>query len=142
MTSLDDGSGLGNVRALQPARVVIAGRDKRFVKVASFLLARRGFQVSHAESDAELMQLADKQSIDVVVLDASTSLSASLRTAAALSAVHPNLRILVATERQSASEVGSTYKQIDKWRNLGALPDEVARAQLGLTVEPTPLQAS
>ena len=138
---MTDGAALGNVRALQPARVALTGRDKRFIKVASFLLARRGFDVSHATDDAELMKLADKQSIDVVVLDASMSLSASLRTAAALSAVYPNVRIILATER-SSDDLTSTYKRIDKWRGLSGLPDEVVRAQLGLDIKSTPLQAS
>jgi ActR/RegA family two-component response regulator len=138
----DAATGLGNVRALQPARVALTGRDKRFIKVASFLLARRGFEVSHAASDTELTQLLDNQTIDVVVLDASVSLSGSLRTAAALSAVYPNLRIILATERRD-SGVASTYTQIDKWRGLGVLPDEIVRAYLGLDAEtPSPLQAS
>jgi len=132
---------VGNVRALQPARVALAARDKRFLKVASFLLARRGYRVSQAPTDAELMRLADKQPFDVVVLDASTSLSSSLRTAAALSAVHPNVHILLATEH-SAVAADTTYQQFDKWRDLGALPDEVARAQLGLGVDSSPAQAS
>jgi CheY-like chemotaxis protein len=132
--------GFGNVRALQPPRVVVTGRDKRFVKVASFLLARRGFQVSHVESEKELMQLADKESIDVVVLDASMSPSSSLRTAVALSAVHPHVRILLATDR-NGPQFGSTYAQVDKWRGLGSLPEEVERVHLGLS-EPTQLEAS
>ena len=141
MTDVGKHPGLANVRALQPARVLLTGRDKRFIKLASFLLARRGFQVRHAASDAELMRLADENSVDVVVLDASVSPSASLRAAAALSAVHPHLQILLATER-NAPHLGSTYTQIDKWRGLEALPDEVARAQLGLTDESTTLEAS
>jgi ActR/RegA family two-component response regulator len=143
MTDFDAAAadGLGNVRALQPARVILAGRDKRFIKMAAFLLARRGYQVSQAATDNELMSLADNQSIDVVVLDASMSLSSSLRTAAALTAVHPHLRVILATDR-STSAVESTYTRIDKWRGLGALPDEVARVQLGLGAETPPLQAS
>jgi CheY-like chemotaxis protein len=141
MTDVDHAADLGNVRPLQPARVLLSGRDKRFIKVASFLLARRGFEVNHAPSDKELMQLADQNSVDVVVLDASMSFSAALRTAAALSAVHPHLRVILATDRVT-SDVHSTYQRIDKWRGLGALPDEVARAQLGLHAEPPPLAAS
>jgi ActR/RegA family two-component response regulator len=141
MTHVDGDSGATNVRALQPAHVVLAGRDKRFVKIASFLLARRGFHVSHAPTEVELMQLADKTRVNVVVLDASASLSSSLRTAAALSAVHPHLRILLATERNTDG-LAATYTQIDKWRGLGALPDEVARAHLGLPADATSLEAS
>ena len=122
-----------NVRPLQPARVLVSGRDKRFLKVASFLLARRGFEVTHAATADELMELTDKEPFDVVVLDASSSLTASLRTAAALTALHPNVRILFATDRYS-DRVAPPYAQIDKWRGLDALPDEVSRAQLGLAI--------
>ena len=132
---------LGNVRPLQPARVLLTGRDMRFIKVASFLLARRGFGVSHAPSDRELMRIADEQTVDVVVLDASRSFTSALRTAAALSAAHPHLRVILATDR-STSDVHSTYQWIEKWRGLDALPDEIARAQLGLDLEPPPPAAS
>ena len=132
---------LGNVRPLQPARVLLTGRDMRFIKVASFLLARRGFGVSHAPSDSELMRIADEQTVDVVVLDASRSFSSALRTAAALSAAHPHLRVILATDR-STSDIHSTYHWIEKWRGLDALPDEIARAQLGLDLEPPPPAAS
>jgi CheY-like chemotaxis protein len=142
MTDVDAATGLGNVRALQRARVALTGRDKRFIKVASFLLARRGFEVSHAETDSDLMELLDKHAIDVVVLDASVSLSASLRTAAALSAVYPNLRLILATEHRDAGDGVSTYTRVDKWRGLGVLPDEIVRAYLGLDIESTPLEAS
>lgn len=140
MTELGRPPKLGNVRALQPPRVVLTGRDKRFVKVASFLLARHGFRVSHAASEAELMEIADKELVDVVVLDASVSPSSSLRTAVALSAVHPHLRILLATDR-IASQLGSAYTQVDKWRGLEELPDDVKRAYLGLS-DATQLEAS
>ena len=113
----------------------------RFIKVASFLLARRGFGVSHAPSDSELMRIADEQTVDVVVLDASRSFTSALRTAAALSAAHPHLRVILATDR-STSDVHSTYQWIEKWRGLDALPDEIARAQLGLDLEPPPPAAS
>ena len=135
------GKPIDNVRALQPARVVVSGRDKRFVKVASFLLARRGFDVSHAESHKDLLALMDKQPADVVVLDAASSLSSSLRTAAALTALHPHLRILFATDRYTTRLI-EPYTQIDKWRGLDALPDEVTRAQLGLPDNPTALPAN
>jgi CheY-like chemotaxis protein len=131
---------LANVRALQPARVVLTGRDKRFVKVALFLLARHGFRVSHAASEAELMEVADKHLVDVVILDASVSPSSSLRTAVALSAMHPRIRILLATDR-NGSRLGSTFTQVDKWRGLQELPDDVERAFLGLP-DPTELEAS
>ena len=138
--SVDGAGALGNVRPLQPARVVLTGRDKRFVKVAGFLLARRGFQVSHVASESELTQLADQGAVDVVVLDATWSLSSSLRTAAALSALHPHVQILLATEA-NASRLESAYRQIDKWRGLGTLADEVAFAQLGLNMDRTQPEA-
>jgi chemotaxis response regulator CheB len=130
-----------NVHALQPARVVVGGRDKRFVKVATFLLARRGFDVKHAANHDELLDLVEKQTVDVVILDATYSLSSSLRTAAALTALHPNLRILFATDRFT-TRVGEPYTQIEKWRGLDALPEEVTRVQLGLPVNASPLPAS
>ena len=81
--------GGNNVRAIHPPRVALSGHDKRFIKVASFLLARRGFEVSQAATPASLMKLVENARFDVVVIDGSQSLSAAATTAAALSALYP-----------------------------------------------------
>src|SRR5437764_13723354 len=117
---------LGNVRPLQPARVLLTGRDMHFIKVASFLLARRGFGVSHAPSDRELMRIADEQTVDVVVLDASRSFTSALRTAAALSAAAPHLRVILATDRRTP-DAHSTTQSIAESRVRAARPDESPR---------------
>ena len=45
-----------NVRRLQPLRILLCGRDRRFMRVTSFLLSRRGYEIAQAV-DRSLAQL-------------------------------------------------------------------------------------
>src|SRR5438477_11382087 len=117
MTEAFDARRANNVRPIQPARVALSGHDKRFLKVASFLLARRGFDVSEAATAAKLMKLVETARFDVVVIDGSQSLSAAATTAAALSALHPRIRILLAVEN-GAPGWRAGHRMIQKWRGL------------------------
>ena len=57
-----------NVRRLQPVRVLLAGRDRRFIRVTSFLLSRRGYAVSRS-SLADAVVVADGERSDVVLVE-------------------------------------------------------------------------
>src|SRR5436305_12103837 len=52
-------------------RVVLGASDRRFLRVASFLLGRNGFAVSTATRFADLMGAVERGEPDIVVLDAS-----------------------------------------------------------------------
>jgi CheY-like chemotaxis protein len=85
----------GSVHRLQPLRVLLCGRDRRFLRVTSFLLSRRGYDVAQA-SAREAVKRADDQRSDVVLLEPSESRAETARTIAALqtSAASPALLIL------------------------------------------------
>ncbi len=131
--------GFGNIRRIHPARVVLSGHDKRFLRVASFLLARRGFHVSAAPTNGELMGLLERTPVDVVVIDGSNSLSTAATTAAALCALHPAVRVLIATENGNPGWRGG-HRVIEKWRGFEDLADEVERAHVALDNDTTSLE--
>src|SRR5919197_6424120 len=65
-------------------RVVLGSSDRRFLRVASFLLGRNGFAVSGATRFADVMDVVERGRADVVVLDTSGPERWTVRAAAAL----------------------------------------------------------
>ena len=80
------------VEGTSPIRVLLVGRDRRFLRTAEVLLRRRGHDVTRIERPSELLERVSRERPDVVVLDGSDSLNATARTVAALDSlpgVHP-----------------------------------------------------
>ena len=84
-----------NVRPLRPLRVLVAARDARFNRVAGFLLARRGFEVEILCRPSAVLDTVSRTGIDVVIVDASDSVSDAARAVAALEALHPHITVVV-----------------------------------------------
>ncbi len=131
---------LGNIHPIRPIHVVIAGEDKRYRGIASFLLARRGFNVCSTATPSELLELLERGVIDVVVLDATGSSVAAAETAAALTTLHPDVRVIVATE-DGKNSWGGDLRPIAKWRELEKLSDSVELAHIGVSAETAQLKA-
>ena len=74
-----------NVRRLQPLRVLLAGRDRRFLRVTSFLLSRRGYEVKRSTL-ADAPATSERERADVVLLDLDGSRVDAARIVAALQA--------------------------------------------------------
>ena len=68
----------------RPIRVLLGTRDDQFLRLAEFLLTRNGFAVGATKKIGDAVDLVWRQRLDVVVLDASESLSEAARTAAAI----------------------------------------------------------
>ena len=109
--------------ALAPIRVLLAGRDRRFLKVSGFLLARRGFVPETCLNPDDLMQLVDLYEPDVVVLDGSDAPAATARSVAALEALHPRIGVLVVADETHGDE--GTPHILSKWGGLEWLAQEV-----------------
>ena len=71
---------LTNVHRLQPLRVLLAGRDRRFLRVTAFLLSRRGYEVTEVPLNESVLA-ADRFHADVVLLDAGMSRAEAARLA-------------------------------------------------------------
>src|SRR5919197_3645339 len=65
-------------------RVVLGASDRRFLRVASFLLGRNGFSVATAHRMSDLMDAIERGRADVVVLDTSGPERWPVRAAAAI----------------------------------------------------------
>ena len=129
------GVNLDNVRALRRLRVLVATRDRRFLRVAGFLLARGEFEVESTARPRDLLQVIERQPPDIVILDARESLAEAARCVAAAEALHPHVTVLVVSDDAAASTVN--LRVFDKWKSFEQLVVGLRELHFGRTmVEP------
>lgn len=129
------GVNLDNVRALRRLRVLVATRDRRFLRVAGFLLARGEFEVESTARPRDLLQVIERQPPDIVILDASESLAEAARCVAAAEALHPHVTVLVVSDDAAASTVN--LRVFDKWKSFEQLVVGLQELHFGrMTVGP------
>ena len=120
-----------NVRSLRPLRVLVAARDGRFNRVAGLLLARRGFEVEILRRPSAVLDAVSRTGIDVVIVDASDSVSDTARTAAALEALHPHITVVVVADDPADAD-GGALGVLPKWTSLESLVANLEAMHLGL----------
>jgi uncharacterized membrane protein (UPF0127 family) len=112
-------------------RVLVAGRDRRYVRFVSFLLAQKGLDVARSITPELLPRLVSQHQPDVVIVEAGTPLSPVGRIAAATAAAYEDVRVvLVVDDARSARRVG--VRAIEKKCSLNRLLDEIELAHIGL----------
>lgn len=117
------------MRAYEPVpahRVLLAADDRRFRALAATLLSRRGYEVFVCARGSDVFDLAHREAVDVVVLDASASLTTAARDAARLSALQPPVGI-VAVSADSPSGLAA-LPVVPKWGPFEALLAAIERA--------------
>jgi len=108
-------------------RVLLVGQDRRFRAVASALLTRRDYSVAVSDGSEDVTELASREGADVVVIDATASLTALARDAARLEALRPRVGVvLVSGERR---ERIAALPVIAKWSAFDVLFDAIERAR-------------
>jgi len=113
--------------ATRPIRVLLGTRDDEFLRLAQFLLTRNGFAVESTKKIVESVDLVWRQRLDVVVIDASESLSEAARTAAAIEALHPQVGVMiVCDDERPRPSTGLEIKE--KWEALETLADDIRRS--------------
>ena len=117
-------SGASNVHRLQPLRVLVAGRDRRFMRVTSFLLSRRGYAVAQSAA-AHAVDAAQRNKADVVVLEDGTSRAAIARDIAALGALAAAPSVLLVTDNDRR---WLGLRTVEKWMPIDALVNEIEAA--------------
>lgn len=117
-----------NVRQLRPLRVLLASRDRRFMRVTSFLLERRGYDVVQAAS-SNAVEAAVRVRPDVVVLEAEVSRASSARALAALSGLLPPPGVVTVVAREKGLELPGTIA-LPKWGAIDVLAHEIDSASL------------
>jgi CheY-like chemotaxis protein len=128
-----------NVRRLQPLRILLAGHDRRFMRVTAFLLSRRGYAVSRS-SLADALQTAERQRADVVLIELDGSRVETGRVVAALqaSAAAPALLLLGGN---GPSDAWTGLSALYKWTPIDVLAGEIEAAALHRLPPASPLLA-
>jgi CheY-like chemotaxis protein len=118
-----------NVQRLQPLRILLSGRDRRFIRVTSFLLSRRGYDVAFAEP-GDVPEVAERRRADVVVLESHGSRGSAARVLAALQALALPPGVLVICDQDEGSRWDGV-RSVEKWTPLERLVSEIEAASLG-----------
>jgi hypothetical protein len=128
-----------NVRPIQPIRVVLASRDRRYLRVTALLLEQRGFLVHRtAKADPSVISVLDRHRPHVVLLDATASLADAGRAATAIGGLHDRVRLVIAKDGDSGALKG--FRSVDKW---SPIEDLAAALELEFMQMPrTPVPAS
>jgi uncharacterized protein len=121
-----------NVSPTRPIRVLLGTRDEQFLRLAEFLLTRNGFAVETTKKIANAVDLVWRQRLDVVVLDASDSLSEAARTAAAIEALHPQVGVLIVCDDERPKPA-TGLPIMEKWEALETLSDDIRRSYASAT---------
>jgi uncharacterized membrane protein (UPF0127 family) len=108
----------------RPIRVLLGTRDEEFLRLAQFLLTRNGFAVESTKKLVDAVDLVWRQRLDVVVLDASDSLSEAARTAAAIEALHPQVGVMIVCDDERPRPT-TGLEIVEKWEALETLADDI-----------------
>jgi CheY-like chemotaxis protein len=105
-----------------PHRVLLVTSDRRFRALASTLLSQRGYAVIVSRGSEDVSELAERERADVVLLDATASLTAVARQSARLASL-PTPVGVVAVSGESAGSL-EALPVLAKWSSF----DEVLTA--------------
>jgi hypothetical protein len=123
-----DGHESTNVRRLRPLRVLLAMRDRRFMRVTCFLLERRGYEVAQ-EGGAGIVQAASRFRADVVVYEANLSRGSSARVLAGLAALAAPPGVVTVTAARNGY-APPDEAAVKKWTSVDDLAQEIDAASL------------
>jgi len=116
-----------NVRRLQPLRILLCGRDRRFMRVTSFLLSRRGYEIAQAGT-AEIVDALERHRSDIVVFEPSGSKVAAAQTISALQMSKTSPALLLVVDGDETRWNG--LPTVDKWTPIDELVKEIEAAAL------------
>jgi DNA-binding NarL/FixJ family response regulator len=117
-----------NVRRLRPLRVLLAMRDRRFMRVTAFLLERRGYAVVQ-EGGSAVVDAAHRARVDVVVIEGEASRGTSARLLAALTAL-PTAPCLISIVDGEADDRVAGVPALAKWTPVDDLVEAIDSASL------------
>jgi CheY-like chemotaxis protein len=125
------------VRRLHPLRVLVAGRDRRFVRVTSFLLSQRGYDVAQS-SPKKTLETVERHRSDVVLLETSNLRVIVARQVAALQALPVAPSVLVAFDGDD-EDSWQGLSTVQKWTPIETLVEQIEAAA---RARPAPLTES
>jgi uncharacterized membrane protein (UPF0127 family)/CheY-like chemotaxis protein len=107
------------------ARILVASRDARFLKLARFLLSGRDLEVDELHMPDRLPDLVGETEVDIVLLDGGTAVAEALRTVNATRARRPQLPIVLAADAGGRSPTG--VRVFDRWNETEELLLDIER---------------
>ena len=107
------------------ARILVASRDPRFLKLARFLLGGRELDVEELTTPEQLPQIVADDGFDLAVLDGAGSVAEALRTANAARARRPDVPVVIAADTGGRSPSG--VRVFDRWNETEELLLDVER---------------
>jgi len=107
------------------ARVLVASRDPRFVRLARFLLGGRNLDVEELTSPEQLPEAVLAPDLDLAVLDGGSTVAEALRTANAARARRPDVPVVIAADTGGRSPAG--IRVFDRWNETEELLLDVER---------------
>ena len=116
------------ISRLHAMRVLVIGRDRRFLRVASAVLGQRGHTTRTSEKSGELWAVMRFWKPHVVVLDITGAVGSHVRTAAAIEAGSPETAVVLMGDGAAAERCGA----LPKWSALEELAESVESRYLGV----------
>ena len=107
------------------ARVLVASRDPRFVRLARFLLGGRELEVEELATPERLPDAIETATVDLAILDGAEAVADALRTANAARARRPEIPIVIAANTGGKSPTG--IRVFDRWNETEELLMDVER---------------
>ncbi len=121
----DGGAGPWDDDSEPRARVLVASRDPRFIRLARFLLGGRDLEVEELTTPEQLPDAVLEPNLDLAVLDGGSSVADALRTANAARARRPEVPIVIAADTGGKSPSG--VRVFDRWNETEELLLDVER---------------
>jgi DNA-binding NtrC family response regulator len=128
----DPEADMGKVRALHRLHVLVVAHDRRFQRMAGFLLERAGLDVSSHRRVGDALSAVERRKPDVVIIDGTASLSEAARVAAVIEAVHPGTTVVLVAEDDRIPGV-SNLEVHPKWEAFDELAASVEGMHLGVS---------
>jgi uncharacterized membrane protein (UPF0127 family) len=121
----DRGAGFDDEDDEPRARILVASRDPRFLRLARFLLGGRDLEVEELTTPERLPDAVADPSVDLVVLDGADAVAEALRTANAARARRPEVPVIIAADTGGKSPTG--VRVFDRWNETEELLLDVER---------------
>jgi uncharacterized protein len=118
------------------ARVLVASRDPRFVRLARFLLGGRDFEVQELTTPERLPEVVVEPDVDLAVLDGGSAVAEALRTANAARAQRPEIPGVIVADTGGKSPAG--VRVFDRWNETEELLLDVERLLAERHASPIP----
>jgi uncharacterized protein len=107
------------------ARILVASRDPRFLRLARFLLGGRDLEVEELTTPERLPDAILEPSVDLAVLDGADAVAEALRTANSARARRPEVPVIIAADTGGKSPSG--VRVFDRWNETEELLLDIER---------------